>query len=67
MEDGDVKVLWDMNIQCDNVIEARRSDLILVDRKKKSCVIIDIAVPGNCRIHETEMEKIEKFQKPKES
>ena len=65
VEDDDVKLLWDMNIQCDNVIEARRPDLVLVDKKKKSCVIIDIAVPGDCRIREKEMEKIEKYQNPK--
>ena len=62
VEDDDVKLLWDMNIQCDNVIEARRPDLVLVDKKKKSCVIIDITVPGDCRIREKEMEKIEKYQ-----
>ena len=62
VEDDDVKLLWDMNIQCDNVIEARRPDLVLVDKKKKSCVIIDIAVPGDCRIREKKMEKIEKYQ-----
>ena len=33
-----------------------------MDKKKKSCVIIDIAVPGDCRIREKEMEKIEKYQ-----
>ena len=62
MEDDDVKLLWDMNTQCDNVIEARRPDLVLVDKKKKACVIIDIAVPGDCRIREKEMEQIEKYQ-----
>ena len=62
MEDDDVKLIWDINIQCDNVIEARRLDLILVDKKAKSCVIIDVAIPGDCRIHEKEIEKIEKYQ-----
>ena len=62
MEDDDVKLLWDMNIQCDNVIDAMRPDLVLVDKKKKSCVIIDIAVPGDSKIGEKEMEKIEKYQ-----
>ena len=33
MEDDDVKLIWDINIQCDNVMEARRPDLILVDKK----------------------------------
>ena len=58
VEDDDVELIWDINIQCDNVIEARRPDLILVDKKAKSYVIIDVAIPGNCRIHEKEIEKI---------
>ena len=62
VEDDDVKLIWDINIQCDNVIEARRPDLILVDKKAKSCVITDVAIPGNCRIREKEIEKIEKYQ-----
>ena len=43
-------------------MEAKRPDLILVDKKTKSCVIIDVAVPDDCRIHEKEIEKIEKYQ-----
>ena len=43
-------------------MEARRSDLILVDKKAKSCVIIDVAIPGDCRICEKEVEKIEIYQ-----
>ena len=62
MEDDDVKLIWDINIQCDNVIEAKRSDLILVNKKAKSCVIIDVAIPGDCRIREKEIEKTEKYQ-----
>ena len=60
--DDDVKLIWDINIQCDNVIEARRPDLILVDKKVKSGVIIDVAIPGDCRICEKEIEKIQKYQ-----
>ena len=44
------------------VMEARRPDLILVAKKAKSCVIIDAAVPGDCRIREKEIMKIEKYQ-----
>ena len=43
-------------------MEARRPDLILVDKKAKSCVIIDVAIPGDGRIREKEIEKIEKYQ-----
>ena len=62
VENDDVKLIWDINIQCDNIIEARRPDLILVDKKGKSCVIVDIAVPDDCRVREKELEKIEKYQ-----
>ena len=62
MEDDDVKLIWDINIQCGNVIKARRPDLILVDKKAKSCVIIDVAIPGDCRIRKKEIENIEKYQ-----
>ena len=60
VEDDDVKLIWDINIQCDNVMEARRPNLISVDKKAKSCVLIDVAAPGDCRIHEKEIQKIEK-------
>ena len=65
VKDDNVKLIWDINIQCDNVIEARRPDLILVDKKAKSYVIIGVAIPGDCRIHEKEIEKIAKYQKLK--
>ena len=44
------------------VMEARKPGLILVDKNIKSCVIIDVATPGDCRIREKEIEKIEKYQ-----
>ena len=43
-------------------MEARRPDLILVDKKTKSCVIIDVTIPGDCRIRKKEIENIEKYQ-----
>ena len=33
VEDDDVKLIWDINIKCDNVMKARRPDLILVKRR----------------------------------
>ena len=44
LENEDYKILWDFSIQTDRVIEARRPDLVVVD-KEKSCKIIDFAVP----------------------
>ena len=61
LENEDYKILWDFSIQTD-VIEARRPDLVVVDKKKRSCKIIDFAVPGDSRIEEKEKDKIEKYQ-----
>ena len=37
-------------------------ELLVVDKKKRSCKIIDFAVPGDSRIEEKEKDKIEKYQ-----
>ena len=54
-------LIWDINIQCDKVMEARRPDSIWVDKKAKSCIISDVAIPGDCRMREKEIEKMEKY------
>ena len=60
MENEDYKILWEFSIQTDHVIEAWRSDLVVAD--KRSCKIIDFAVPGDSRLQEKEKEKIEKYE-----
>ena len=62
VEDDDVKLIWDINIQRDKVVEARRPELFLVDRKAKSCIVIDVDIPRDCRIREKGFEKIGKYQ-----
>ena len=42
--------MWDINVQCDNVIEARRPDIIVIDKKERKGIIIDIAVPADVRV-----------------
>ena len=62
VENEEIKVLWDINIQCDDLIEARRPDLIVIDKKEQKGIIIDIAVPADVRVEEKEKEKVEKYQ-----
>ena len=49
-------------IRTDHNIEARRPDLVLVDKSKKSCHIIDVAIPEDSGAKEKEAEKVEKYQ-----
>ena len=61
LESKDYKILWDFSIQTDHVIEARRPDLVVVD-KQRTCKIIGLAVPGDSRTEKKEREKIKKCQ-----
>ena len=65
LETSDVKILWDFNIQTDNEIQARRPDIVVVNKKDRKCYIIDVAVPGDVRIAEKETENIEKYDELK--
>ena len=60
VENEEIKVLWHINIQCDNLIEARRPDLKVIDKKEQKGIIIDIAVLADLRVQEKE--KVEKYQ-----
>ena len=62
LENEDCKILWNFSIQTDHVIEARRPNLVVVDKKERSCKIIDFAIPGDSRIEEKEKDKIGKYQ-----
>ena len=62
LENNEFKLLWDFNIQTDHVIEARRPDLVIVNKKERFCQIIDFAVPFDSRVNFKETEKIEKYQ-----
>ena len=60
-ENEDVKLLWDFSIQTDKVIHARRPDIVIVKKKDKECMIIDVAVPADSRTWSKEEEKIDKY------
>ena len=47
--------MWDFSIQTDR--EARELDLVVVDKKRRTCKIIDFVVAGDSRIEEKEKDK----------
>ena len=68
LENAMHKLLWDFNIQTDHLIPARRPDLIIIKKKKKkkekekrTCKIVDFAVPADHRIKLKECEKKDKY------
>ena len=43
-------------------IEHRRLDIVVIDKEKRECKIIDLAVPGDQKIKVKELEEITKYQ-----
>ena len=43
------------------MIEARRPDIVVVDKVKEETMLIDMAIPENARMCDKEREKIEKY------
>ena len=60
IENENYKLLWDSTIQCDRLSQTKRSDIVLGGKKNKEVSIIDVAVPGESRVKEKELEKNEK-------
>jgi hypothetical protein len=60
LQKEDVKILWDFKIQTDKHLAHNIPDITVVE--KKQVWMIDVAIPGDSRIEEKELEKIIKYQ-----
>ena len=63
VENEEVKVLWDINFQCDNVMEVRRPDIIAISKKERKWIIINIALLGGARILRKVLEKLRRAKR----
>ena len=62
VESENFKILWDFTVQRDRKIEERRPDIDFIDKKEREVVIIDVAITGDDRVKDKELEKVEKYQ-----
>ena len=62
VENENFKILCDFTVHCDRKIEARRPDIVFIHKKEREVVIIDVAIPGDDRVKNKELEKLEKYQ-----
>ena len=61
LENDSLKLLWDFDKQTDHLIPVRRPDLIIINKKKRNCIIVDFAVPADHKIKQKESEKNDKY------
>ena len=62
VENGEVRITWDMTIYTDKVLKHNRPDITLVHKDTQKWTLTDIAVPADQNITRTEEEKVEKYQ-----
>ena len=51
------KILWDFEIQTDHLIPARIPDLVIINKKKGTCHIVNFAYPADYRVKMKESKK----------
>ena len=61
LENDTHKLLWDFNIHMDHLISSRSPDLMIINKKKRTCEIVDFAVSADHRIKLKECEKKDKY------
>ena len=44
------KILWDFEIQTDHRIPARRSERVIINKKKRNCHLVNSVVPADLRV-----------------
>ena len=49
-EEGDVTVLWNQAVHKDREVTANRPDIIIKNKKEKTCTLIDVAIPADRNI-----------------
>ena len=65
LENETQKVLWDFEIQTDHLISTTRTNLVIVNKKKKQRTfgMVDFAAQTDHRINLKESKKIDKYLK----
>ena len=61
LENDTHKLRLDFDIHIDHLISARRPNLIIINKKKRICKIVDFTLPGDHKIKLKECEKKDKY------
>ena len=59
-EKDSVTILWDMPIHTDKTIAANRPDIVLKNKRDKTCLLIDMTIPLDTNTSVKTTEKITK-------
>ena len=57
IENDEVKIIWDFTVQCDRYVQNQRPDIVVIEKSKQECMIIEIAVPNDERVGSKEQKR----------
>jgi len=60
--EGKVTILWNQQVQSDRTIPNSKSDIIIHDNEKGTCMLTDVAISGDGNVIKKEAEKILKHK-----
>ena len=61
-EEIDVTVLWNQAVYTERAVTANRLDIIIKNKKEKTCTLIDVAIPTDRNVVQKEAEKKLKYE-----
>jgi len=61
-EDGDVTVLWNQAVHRDREVTANRPDIIIKNKKEKTCTLMDVAIPADRNVVQKEADNKLKYK-----
>jgi hypothetical protein len=59
---GKVTILWNQQVQTDRIIRNNKPDIVIRDNEKGTCMLIDVAIPGDRNVIQKEAENILKYK-----
>ena len=59
---GKVTILWNQQVQTDRTIPNNKPDIITRDNKQGTCMLTDVAIPGDRNVIKKQAEKILKYK-----
>ena len=57
-----VTVLWNQQVETDRTIPNKKPDIIIRDNENRTCILIDVAIPGDRNVIKKEADEILKYK-----
>ena len=54
---GEVTILWNQQVQTARTIPNNKPDIIIQEDEKRTCILIDVTIPGDRNVIKKEAEK----------